>query len=66
MFTPTKLLLLGLILAVIWYGYRIIEKRNEAAKHKRDQTSADAMVDMIECKTCGAWVDAKDGCSICG
>lgn len=66
MFTPTKLILLGVILAVVWFGYRMIERRQDTAKHHAEKTSADATVDMIECKECGAWVDAKEGCSICG
>ena len=66
MFTPTKLIFLAVILAVIWFGYRMIERRQDTTKHEREKTSSDATVDMIECKKCGAWVDAKEGCSICG
>lgn len=66
MFTPTKLIFLILILAIIWFGYRMIERRQAATKHAQDKTSSGATVDMKECERCGAWVDAKEGCSICG
>ena len=66
MFTPGKLLFLIIILAIVWFGYRAIERRQDTAKHKKDQGQSGATVDMVQCEKCGAFVDAKEGCSICG
>ncbi len=67
MFTPTKLIILGLILFVVWTIFKMIEKRNAVAQDKKDEAKKGAAIDLQECAACGAWVDApcgKENCPI--
>ena len=57
MFTPTKLIILGLILFAIWSIFRIIEKRNAVQDDSTKKTGKTQSIELTECQQCG-WVDA--------
>ena len=68
MFTPTKIFLLIIILAVVWFIFSAIEKRNRRAAEARREEKAET-VDLRQCDTCGNWVDHpcdKPDCPIKG
>lgn len=58
MFTPTKLIILGLILFAIWSIFRIIEKRNAVQDESAKKTGKTQSIELTECQQCGSWVDA--------
>lgn len=41
-FSLTKLLLLAAIVAAVWYGFKILSRRNEAAEVARDESRRDS------------------------
>lgn len=57
MFTPQKIFILIVILAVVWFLFRIIEKRNNRASAKQEEKKADT-VDLVQCSKCNDWVDS--------
>ena len=76
-----KLLVLGLVLAVVWYGFKIVGRIKEA-REKEDRrrgrrpatakrtahSPKDEVIeaeDMVICKACGAYVAAR-GAGACG
>ena len=72
MFSVPKLLLLGAVLWLVWFAFRLIERRNRARKADQDETGqtgqqergrkrGDSFVELTECKGCGAYVTAA-GC----
>ena len=68
MFTPQKIFFLILILAVIWFLFRVIEKRNGKAAQEKQENKTET-VDLTQCAVCGDWVDAacsKPECPIKG
>ena len=79
----TKILVLAAVVLAIWYGFRLIgrldRERKAKARVARDtppsRTAANgaaakasaAVQDLIECRSCGAFVPAKQTlCSNCG
>jgi len=76
-----KLLVLGLVLAAVWYGFKIVgrikEARDKEEKRRSSRPAAaksaahspkDEVVDaedMVVCSVCGAYVAAK-GAGACG
>lgn len=68
MFTPTKIFLLIIILAVVWFIFSAIEKRNRRAAEAKREEKAET-VDLRQCAVCGNWVDnpcGKPDCPIKG
>lgn len=69
MFSGPKLLLLGVVLWLVWFVFRLIERRNralntdqeEAAQQKTEEKKTDSFVELKECEGCGAYV-ATAGC----
>lgn len=75
-----KILVIIAILAVVWYGLKLIgrldRERKQALKEagrakpaKRpagDAGSGGAVRDLIECRSCHAFVAAAPVCSVCG
>ena len=79
----TKIIVLAAIVLAIWYGFRLIgrldRERKAKARVARETpprkaaatgaaaTAAAAVQDLIECRSCGAFVPAKQTlCSNCG
>ena len=56
MFTPTKIFLLIIILALVWFIFSAIEKRNRRAAEAKREEKAET-VDLRQCTACGNWVD---------
>ena len=70
-FSFPKLLLLALIIAVIWYGFKMFSRGKDLANPRgpggKDKVKQDKMpdsVDMVQCSVCGDYV-AK-GAAACG
>jgi uncharacterized protein len=71
-----KLILLALIIAIIWYGYRYLQRIEAVRRALRDElmrrqraTARPAQPveaeDLVKCATCGAYVPAHHA-SACG
>jgi uncharacterized protein len=74
-----KILVIVAILAAVWYGLKLIgrldRERKQALKEaggkpaKRaasDSGSGSAVRDLIECRSCHAFVASASVCSVCG
>lgn len=59
-FSLAKLLVLAAIIAAVWYGFKIIARRNLASQKKvADDTDDDARIsaeDTVQCVRCGTYV----------
>jgi len=59
-FSLTKLLVLIAIIAIVWYGFKYVGRRNEiaakAAKPKPVDEKSAGSVDMEKCSVCGTFV----------
>jgi|TARA_B110001454_G_scaffold197847_1_gene201592 hypothetical protein len=68
-FSLPKLIVLGLIVAVVWYGFKIFGSGRLASKLKvRDEDNQKATpeaVDMVQCGVCNDFVALK-GTTFCG
>jgi len=68
-FSLPKLLVLALIIAVVWYGFKWIGKvdrdRKAAVKARRDEPVSRDAEDMVKCEVCGTFVPVR-GASGCG
>jgi uncharacterized protein len=74
-----KLLVLALVIAVVWYGFKFLgrlKQTREAEARQRDLNSADRknpaaarqkldVEETVQCPTCGAYVPTQ-GASNCG
>lgn len=62
-----KYLVLALIVAGVWYGFKAISRRNQA-RMAEDRRQKDSVEEMTACATCGTYVTpeqgncGKDGC----
>ncbi len=72
LFSLPKLLLLALLLLIVWYGFRLFERRSAVARRKEIERAAEAAVDRgvrkrraaqraasvetTECAVCGSFV----------
>lgn len=68
-FSLPKLIVLAVIVAAIWYGFKIFSRGQAAAKTKVPGDDTDSIipdaVDMVKCETCGDFVASK-GSTSCG
>ncbi len=69
-FSLAKLLVLAAIIAVVWYGFKIIGRRNQASQSKMadEKTGGGERIsaeDTVECPRCGTYVVPKGAVS-CG
>ena len=68
-FSLPKLIVLALIIAAIWYGFKFFSRAQGMSKPEKPGDDTDAVmpdaVDMVKCATCGDFVAAK-GASSCG
>ncbi len=66
-FSLAKLLVLAAIIAAVWYGFKIIARRNLASQKKvADDTGDDARIsaeDTVQCVRCGTYVVAHGATS---
>ncbi len=55
--SPTKILLLALIIAAIWYGYKWVGRldRERKAKLREDRSDGGDGQDLIQCALCGTY-----------
>ena len=62
-FSLQKLLVLGLIVAAIWYGFKWVGKldrdRKDRLRQSRDAAASDGSQDLVECALCGTYVTAR-------
>lgn len=68
-FSLPKLIVLALIIAAIWYGFKFFGRVQNASKSEVPGDDTDSVipdaVDMVQCATCGDFVAAK-GSKSCG
>ena len=68
-FSLPKLIVLGLIVAVIWYGFKFFGRDKFAPKSKvceeKNQKGTPEAVDMAQCGVCDDFV-ASEGTTFCG
>ena len=57
-FSLAKLLVLAAIIAAVWYGFKIIGRRNQSSKVARDESEAGRISaeDTVKCTHCGTYV----------
>jgi len=63
-----KLLVLAIILAIVWYGYKYVARVDQVRKDKVAQEKRDAargIADTEQCPVCKTYVAVK-GASNCG
>lgn len=56
-----KWLVLGLIVAGIWYGFKMIARRNKAKQMNDARAARDGVENMTACAVCGTYVTAQQG-----
>ncbi|MCE2517184.1 MAG: hypothetical protein J4F41_04965 [Alphaproteobacteria bacterium] len=69
MLSPSKLITLGIVLVLVWFIFRTIERRNNVTADAASKAKKSTTVEMTECAVCGAWVDspcAEKDCPISG
>jgi uncharacterized protein len=66
-FSLAKLLVLAAIIAAVWYGFKIIGRRNQGPKVADDKPDAGriAAEDTVECPRCATFV-VPGGATSCG
>ena len=76
-FSIPKLLLLFLIILVVWYFFKFIEKQGRLTKKKQTTKNTtqntesnnfkeNDVEDLIKCPECGNYYSADSTCAICG
>ena len=67
-----KWLVLGLIVTGVWYGFKVIARRNKAKQAEDMRRREKIGEDMSQCAVCGTYVTdgqndcGKDGCTYPG
>jgi len=72
-FSLGKLIVLGLIIAAVWYGFKVVGRRNQGVGRKSADPKVDAAVsdaqNMEKCDQCATFVPVsvaencgRDGC----
>ena len=56
-----KWLVLALIVAGVWYGFKAISRRNRARTAEDQRARNEAVEDMTACATCGTYVTPEQG-----
>jgi len=63
-----KVLLLAAVIAIVWYGFKLVGRLDRQRKAKVDRDGDDKRVeaaDTVQCPVCDAYV-AENGTSNCG
>ncbi len=66
-FSLAKLVVLAAIIAAVWYGFKIIGRRNQASKVARAKPDEGRISaeDTVQCPRCGTYV-VTSGATACG
>ena len=66
-FSIAKILVLAAIVAAVWYGFKIIGRRNQSSKVDRDESenSRISAEETVECPRCGTYI-VPDSAGLCG
>ena len=54
-----KILVLVVVLAAVWYGFKLIGRLDQARRERLAQQKSPGtkpVADTVECKTCGAYI----------
>ena len=54
-FSFNKIFWLLIILLIIWYGFKFIEKRNKNLKNSKKNNDGKENIEAFQCKACGLW-----------
>ena len=54
-FSLNKIFWLLIILLIIWYGFKFIEKRNNNRKKSNNHSKEKENIEAFQCKVCGLW-----------
>ena len=54
-FSFNKIFWLIIILLIIWYGFKFIEKRNKNLKKSKKNNDDKENIEAFQCKVCGLW-----------
>jgi hypothetical protein len=55
-----KFLVTVLLIAVVWFGFRFVQRSAESRRVRRDAPPAPPGVqDLAQCRVCGSWVTPK-------
>ena len=57
MFTPTKIIVLVLILFFVWSIFKMVEKRDNLSRETKKNSRKTTSVDLEQCSVCKSWVD---------
>ena len=58
MLTPSKVIVLVLILVVVWSIFKMIEKRDNVSRDEQKSRKKTTSIDLQQCAECNSWVDA--------
>ena len=75
-FSIPKLLVLFVIILVVWYFFKFIEKQNKLSKNKKDNVKKNPdndeskfkkneVEDLIKCPECGNYYASHSACTVC-
>jgi hypothetical protein len=62
-FSLQKLLLLAIVIAAVWYGWKWLERRGGSASADKAEDKAALDQDLVACSECGTYV--APGLSTC-
>tara|TARA_B100001758_G_C17967439_1_gene381481 strand:- start:179 stop:397 length:219 start_codon:yes stop_codon:yes gene_type:complete len=64
MFSLNKIFWLIIILIVVWYVFKFIEKKNKNIEKDSEEGSAEKKnIDAFKCSVCGLWSTDKSSCN---
>lgn len=69
MLSPQKILILVIILGVVWFLFRTLERRGKVMMDENKESQKNSTLDLQQCSACDAWVDSpcgKKDCPISG
>ena len=75
-FSIPKLLVLFLIILLVWYGFKFIERQNHLSKDRKKKPKResagdsskfqkDEVEDLVKCPKCGNYFSPGSSCTIC-
>ena len=76
-FSIPKLLVLFLFILLVWYGFKLFERRDYLSKNKsknprresdqeKSKFKKDEVEDLIKCPECGNYFSSGSSCTVCG
>ena len=63
--SPSKLLVLVLVVGVVWFGFKWLGQRQSRAGEAPPSPKESGRIDTVACPTCGTYTDAAKG-TFCG